>query len=252
MRKHETKIAFVTGGGSGIGAALARVWHQRGAKVVIAGRNLASLQEVASGCPGMETCELDVSDADSVARATSEVKERWPEVDTVVNNAGIQSVLRFDEGGPLKPEKLLEEVDINLKGVLLVTNALLPLLKERKSARLINVSSGLAFVPLVAAPVYSATKAAVHAFTVALREQLRGTSVQVVELIPPAVETQLHRGQLRRPPGAMPLDEFTREAVKLLDSGKEELAVGRARMAMIGSRVAPKRMLALLNRVARA
>ena len=111
-----------------------------------------------------------------------------------------------------------------------MTNAFLPLLKRQPAARLVHVGSGLGYVPLAAAPVYSATKAGVHAFTVALRRQLRGGTVQVVELIPPMVETDLHRGQTHRPPKAMSLEAFVRAAMAGLDAGRNEVVVGLARV----------------------
>ena len=110
------------------------------------------------------------------------------------------------------------------------------------------IGSGLAFVPLAAAPVYSATKAAVHSFTVSLRHQLRGTNVRVIELIPPVVETDLHRGQTRRPPSAMPLDAFVTAAMRGLNEGRDEVAVGLAKVLRTGSRVAPGFLLGVVNR----
>ena len=123
----------------------------------------------------------------------------------------------------------------------------IPHLLQQTRPLIANVSSGLAFVPLVVAPVYSATKAAVHAFTIALREQLRGTPVRVVALVPPVVATGLHRGQGRAPPRAMPLDAFVAAAMRGLDSRTDEVAVGLARVLRVGARVAPGRFLRIVN-----
>ncbi|WP_376096364.1 SDR family NAD(P)-dependent oxidoreductase [Roseomonas sp. CCTCC AB2023176] len=246
-RPDAVPTVLVTGGASGIGAGLARAFHARGATVVIAGRDPARLARVAGACPGMETEVLDVADPASIARCAAAIGERHPDLDTLVNNAGIQRLLDFAAGIPPDPAAIAEEVNTNLLGLINVTSAFLPLLRRQPAARLVQVGSGLAFVPLVRAPVYSATKAAVHAFTVALREQLRGTAVKVVELIPPVVATELHRGQDRAPPRAMPLDAFVAAAMAGLDSGKDEVNVGLAKVLRVGARVAPGRFLKIIN-----
>ena len=119
---------------------------------------------------------------------------------------------------------------------------------RQPAARIVQVSSALAFVPLVVAPLYSATKAAVHAFTVALREQLKGGPVQVIELMPPAVKTELHRGQTREQIRQMSLEDFTVQAMRGLDAGRDEIAVGLARVARLGSRLAPRMLLKMVNK----
>ena len=156
----------------------------------------------------------------------------------------------FDFGGEaaFDSELIRREIATNLTGMIEVTHRFLPLLKRQPRARLVHVTSGLAFVPLVAAPVYSATKAGMHSFTIALRRQLRGGTVKIIELIPPAVETELHSGQERRPPGAMPLDAFVKEALLGLESGKEEVAVGLAKVLRSGSRISPGFFLNVVNK----
>lgn len=245
------RTVLVTGGGSGIGAALAGAFHARGSQVIIAGRTASRLEAVAAAHPGMATFTVDVADPVAVSALAAAVAERWPDLDTLVNNAGIQTLFDLAADTPPEPDAIAREIDVNLKGLINVAAAFLPLLRAQPSARLVNVGSGLAYVPLVAAPVYSATKAAVHSFTLSLRHQLRGTGVSVVELIPPAVETELHRNQPSGPPGAMRLDAFTRAAMRGLDSGKEEIAVGLARVLRTGSRIAPGAFLRIVNKVRR-
>ncbi len=137
---------------------------------------------------------------------------------------------------------------MNLKGLLFVSNAFLPLLKAQSKGRLIHIGSGLSFVPLASVPVYSATKAAVHSFTISLRRQLRGSSVQVIEIIPPVVETDLHRGQARKPPNAMSLKAFVEAAMTGLDAGKNEIRVGLAKVLGVMSRIAPELFLNIVNK----
>ncbi|PRC44650.1 oxidoreductase, partial [Mycobacterium sp. ITM-2017-0098] len=141
----------------------------------------------------MEAELVDVAIPEQVAALAERVGERWPKLDTVISNAGIQHLFDFAAPGPLAAAELGREVDVNLKGVIYVANAFLPLLKAQPRSRLVNVGSGLGYVPLAAAPIYSSTKAAVHSFTIALRRQLRSSTVQIVELIPPVVVTDLHR-----------------------------------------------------------
>lgn len=247
MRVGPATTAFITGGSSGIGAGLAMAFHARQATVVIAGRTEAALRAVAGACPGMETEVLDVADAEQVRTVAARVVARHPSLNLMVNNAGVQAILDFTQA-PLPHDALDEEIDINLKGVVYVTNAFLPQLRSQPSARLVQVSSGLAFVPLVQAPLYSATKAAVHAFTVCLRQQLAGGTVQVVELIPPAVATDLHRRLRTQPPRTMPLDAFVAASMKALDGGADELPIGLARVLRTGSRVAPSFFMGLVNK----
>lgn len=238
---------LITGGGSGIGAGLAAAFHARGTKVIIAGQTAARLEAVAARHPGMEAEVVDVADPEQVAALAARIAERHPSLDTVINNAGIQTEINFAGAAPIDPVVLVREVDVNLKGLLYVSNAFLPVLKRQSKGRLVHLGSGLGYVPLAAAPVYSATKAAVHSFTISLRRQLRGSSVQIVEIIPPVVETDLHRGQKRKPPNAMTLDAFVMAAMAGLDAEREEVRVGLAKVLAVMSRVAPGLFLNIVN-----
>lgn len=239
---------FVTGGGSGIGMGLAAAFHAQGATVVIAGRTRAKLDAVAARHPGMEVEVLDVTDAAAVTECARRIGDRHPGLDTAVNNAGVQNLIDFAAGPTVAADAIGHEIDVNLKGLIVVTAAFLPLLRARPSARLTHIGSGLGFVPLAAAPVYSATKTAVHSFTVSLRHQLRGGTVQVVEIIPPVVETDLHAAQARRPPRAMSLAAFTTAAVAGIAAGRDEIPVGLARVLRVGARTSPKLFLGIVNK----
>ncbi len=195
----------------------------------------------------METYVLDITDAAAIGRCAADIGARHPQLTMVINNAGVQRLLDFAAEITPGAAQTDLEIDSNLKGLIYVTSAFLPLLRRQPAARLVQVSSSLGFVPLVAAPVYSATKAAVHAFTVALREQLRGSGVRVIELIPPIVATNLHRGQAHQPQRAMPLDAFVAAALRGLDSGRDEVAVGLAALLKVGARLTPGRFLRIVN-----
>ncbi len=239
---------LVTGGGSGIGAGLAAAFHAHGAQVVIAGRTHERVAAMAARHPGMAAEVVDVADPGQVSVMAQRIGERFPALDTVINNAGIQTLFDFAGDEPLDPDALGAEVDVNLKGLIYVANAFLPLLRRQPRARLVNIGSILGYVPIAAAPVYWATKAAVHSFTISLRRQLRHSSVRIVEIIPPVVEMELHRHQMRKPPRAMKLDAFVAAAMAGLDAGKDEISIGLASALRTGSRVAPGQFLDIVNK----
>lgn len=242
------QTVFITGGGSGIGMGLASAFHARGAKVIIGGRDLAKLETVAARHPGMDVITIDVTQPQSIAECFRALEARYPSLDTVINNAGIQNLIDFRADRATLDDMLDREIDTNLKGFMRVSSASLPVLLRQPHARLIHIGSGLAFVPLVAAPVYSATKAAVHSFSISLREQLKTTSVKVIEVIPPVVETDLHASLEVRPPNPMPLDRFIAATMAGFDADRPEIAVGLARALTIGSRIAPSFFLKIVNK----
>ncbi|MGO4319769.1 SDR family oxidoreductase, partial [Agrobacterium sp. MCAB5] len=176
-------------------------FHEAGNKVVVAGRRKALLEQIAANHPGIEAIELDVADATSVARASELLAARYPDLNVVINNAGI--MLREDAMAADSLMAAEETVAINLLGTIRMSYAFLPQLAKQKDSVLINVSSALAFVPFPIAMTYSATKAAVHSFTEGLRVQLANTSVRVVELAPPGVQTTLFGDEIDE--HAMPL-----------------------------------------------
>jgi len=219
---------FITGGGSGIGRGLAVALARQGTQVIIAGRRAGALQEVCRSTPGIEAYPLDITDRGALARAAQEVPERFGAVDCLINNCGVQRMHDLREPTALDFCDL--EIDTNLRALLSCTAAFLPHLQAQPSARIVNVTSGLAYVPYAVMPVYCATKAALRSFTLSLRHQLRATAVRVIELSPPAVSTELHdyMGPKGREIG-IPLEEFVREAMGALNAGLEEIHVANAK-----------------------
>jgi uncharacterized oxidoreductase len=214
---------LITGGGSGIGLGLAREFQQRGNTVIIAGRRRDVLDAAVAANPGVRAVVLDVADPGSIAAVVPQLIRDYPNLDTVVNNAGIMRPEDLQMGKVDTAEAI---VATNLLGPIRLTAALLPQLLERPSATILNVSSGLAFVPLAMTPTYCATKAAIHSYSMSLRYQLKATAVRVIEIIPPWVATEL-MGPVPDDPRAMPLDDFIGETMQLLGTGADEICVER-------------------------
>ncbi|QDH15185.1 SDR family NAD(P)-dependent oxidoreductase [Oecophyllibacter saccharovorans] len=203
---------LITGGGSGIGAALAQRFAALGNKVIIAGRREAALQKTCAGHPNMHFMVLDASNPQAIDKFAHELVQAYPKLNVLINNAGI---MRFEDLSKKRDLHDAEEtVETNLLGPIRLTNALVEHLEHQPDAVIINVTSGLAFVPLVSTPTYNATKAAIHSYTDSLREALKG-KVEVLELAPPAVQTGLTPGQ-EKLEGYMPLKDFIDEVMTLL------------------------------------
>src|ERR1017187_7640386 len=179
---------LITGGGSGIGLALAHEFHQRSNTVIIAGRRQSALDAATAANPGMKSLVLDTSDALSIATAVERLTVDFPGLNAVLNNAGIMRPEDLKKGETADAEAI---VATNLLGPIRLTAALLPHLLQQPGATILNVSSGLAFVPLAFTPTYCATKAAIHSYTQSLRYQLKDTAIKVIEIIPPWVATEL-------------------------------------------------------------
>lgn len=204
------KTILITGGGSGIGAALAHEFHGAGNQVIIAGRRQAALDAVVADHPGMAAMTLDMEDAAAIVAFADKLIADFPALNAVVLNAG---VMIAEEGIDLAIAETT--VATNLLGPIRLSHALLPHLRAQAAASLITVSSGLAFVPLAATPTYSATKAAIHSWSLGMRAQLAGTSVEVIEIVPPGVQTDLMPGHAENDQ-MMSLADFIAETMALL------------------------------------
>ena len=204
---------LITGGGTGIGRALAEELHKLGNRIVIAGRRKPALDATTAANPGIRSLTLDIEDPAGIRAFAAHAVAEFPTLNVLVNNAGI-----------MRPENLLAQprdladseaiITTNLLGPIRLTAALLPHLQKQPHAAIINVSSGLAFLPLALTPTYCATKAAIHSYTESLRYQLRATKIEVLELIPPYVATNLMDGA--DDPRAMPLDKYIAEVMQIL------------------------------------
>lgn len=222
--KLEANTIFITGGTSGIGRALAEALHQRGNKVIIAGRRQTLLAEIAQANPGIDTVQLDINDAQQIKDVAAEVIRRHPSLNVIINNAG---TMPFDNAGSgdYNDEQAVGLLQTNLLGPVRVSAAFVEHLKRQPEAYIINNSSVLAYLPLATTALYSATKAAIHSYSLSQRFMLRDTSVKVLEIAPPWVDTDLiHKSGDER---AMPLGEFIEETLIKLETATTEVLVDR-------------------------
>jgi uncharacterized oxidoreductase len=213
---------LITGGGSGIGRGLAQAFHALGNRVIIAGRRRQALDETTAASPGMISLTLDVEDPGSIRSFAAELATHYPALNVLINNAGIMRAERLQA----QHEDLADAesmVATNLLGPIRLTAALLPLLQRQPHSAIMNVSSGLAFVPMARTPTYCATKAALHSYTQSLRYQLQGSTTEVLELIPPYVATHLMNGA--SDPRAMPLEAFLAEVMEILKTQPEAVEI---------------------------
>ncbi len=213
---------FITGGSSGIGRALAEALHHCGNQVIISGRRSALLQQVVAENLGMDYVELDVTSPQQIKTVAQQLTQKYPQLNVLINNAG---VMPFDNpaSGEFDDATLVNMVNTNLLAPARISAAFVEHLKLQPQSYIINNSSILAFLPLATNALYSATKAAVHSYTMSQRFTLRNTSVQVLEIAPPWVDTDLiyKSGD----PRAMPLDSFIRQVMKKLSTDDLEILV---------------------------
>ena len=250
--KFENRTVLITGGTSGIGLELAKQLLQKGNTVIVTGRDQEKLNAAKQSLPSIRIFTSDVSDPEAVARLHGSVLVQFPALDTLINNAGIMRNLDLNQDRTL--DDVTREININLSGPVRMIQQFLPHLKTRTNALIVNVSSGLAFIPLPISPVYSASKAAIHSFTQSLRVQLDGTGVTVVELIPPGTETPLFRGEFQeemKGQKAMNVSVLARRAIAGIEAGKLEIRPGLANLLKAMSRIAPQFTLAQVAKVSK-
>jgi uncharacterized oxidoreductase len=216
---------FITGGGSGIGRGLAEALHRLGNQLIISGRRRGHLDAVIAANPGMAAIELDITDPASVDQAAAQLIAEHPDLNVVINNAGI---MQPDQAsGRMDDTLMVATVSTNLMGPIRMTSALIEHLKGKPDAVVAYTSSALAFVPLAITAVYSATKAALHSYVLSQRYMLRDTGVRVLEIPPPWVRTELMNSQEAEQ--AMPLDQFIAETIAVLGTNADEVHVEGAK-----------------------
>jgi len=219
---------LITGGSRGIGRGLAEAFHAEGNQVIITGRDQRALNETVAANPGMKSAILDMTEAGAITRFADQMTRDFPTLNVAILNAGIMRTESVQKSETADAEEIIVT---NLLGPIRLAAALLPVFLKRPRATIMTVSSGLAFVPLAMTPTYCATKAAIHSYSQSLRYQLRNTSVEVLELIPPYVQTELMGAGQKTDPNAMPLKDFVSETMHILKHSPEakEICVERVK-----------------------
>jgi len=240
-----SKTALVTGGGSGIGLSIANALLSKGVTVIICGRNKAKLEKAKQQHPELEIEECDITNSDHIQKLVETLNQKFGGIDILVNNAGVFEQVNYtNSNGSFESQQ--REIDIDFTGPIQMIHSFLPMLKTKKEAAIVNVSSGLAFVPLTLAPIYCASKAGLHAWTRSFRYQMANTSVKVFELMPPLVETEMvdqFKGQKMMQP-----DNVAKDMIKGLIADKFEITPGQASQLKMMSRLAPNFIFKALNK----
>jgi uncharacterized oxidoreductase len=213
---------LITGGGSGIGRGLAEAFHAKGNQVVIAGRRKKLLDETVAANPGMKAAVLDIENSEAIRTFAEKLKKDYPALNAIIHNAGIMKAESLKDSATTDAEAMIA---INLLGPIRLNAALLPFLLKQQNPVVMTVSSGLAFVPLAMTPSYCATKAAIHSYTQSLRYQLKDTKAQVLELVPPYVQTELMGPRMASDPNAMPLKDFISETMSILENSPNSMEI---------------------------
>ena len=239
---------LITGGGSGIGRAFAEAFHKRNNQVIVAGRRRQVLDETTASNPGMQSAVLDIEDGAAIKSFASDVARRFPGLNVVLHSAGIMRVENvLGEGADLAIAE--STITTNLLGPIRLNAALLPHLLKRSESAIITISSGLAFLPMATTPTYCATKAAIHSYSQSLRYQLRSTKVQVIEVIPPYVRTELMGPGQAADERAMPLEEFIHETMNILETQRNvsEVMVERVKPLRFAETGGPEKYAAFFK-----
>lgn len=248
--KQSQQIVLITGGSSGIGLALAKKFMENDNTVIITGRNLSKLEAIQKDFPKIKIFQSDVTDYADVRKLADDIQQKFGGIDILINNAGIMNLV--DAGNEENDlQKQMQEIEINYNSPIRMLHYFLPLLKKSKNAVLVNVSSGLAYVPFAQAPTYSGTKSALHFWTLGIRPQLKPHGIKVIELLPPVVDTPLAHGadiaeddNLKPMPPEKLADIFWKDFIK----GKEEITPGISKQLKLMSRLAPNFIFKQLNK----
>ncbi len=235
---------LITGGTSGIGLTFAEEFLKSGNTVIICGRRVERLDALEAKHPGLITITCDIADTKQREDLCDHVLKNYPETNILMNNAGIQLVADLTK--PVDLEKIREEIETNLVAPIHLGSLFAQHLASKNDSALINISSGLAFVPIAFMPIYCATKAALHSLTLSWRHQLKNSSVKVFEIIPPSTDTELghqRRADKSQSHGGLPLSEFITEAMEALKNDILEAPIGYAK----GLRAKREEMFNVMN-----
>lgn len=233
---------LITGGTSGIGFEFAAQLLKRGNTVIVSGRDRRRFEQVQKTLPGIHIFASNVADANAISQLFGAVVEKFPALNVLINNAGIMRKINFLEQYNL--EDINREIETNLTGTVRMVAKFLPHLKAQDASAIVNVSSGLAFVPLPIVPIYCAAKAGVHSFTQSLRFQLQNTSIKIFEVAPPMTRTALFTKDIQtgdvKSIQMMDVSRMVSQAIRGLERDVPEIRPGLSNILKIMSRIAPQ------------
>lgn len=240
----KNSTVLITGGTSGIGLAFVKELTEIGANVIVTGRKLDALNETKKQFPKVHTFQSDVSNPKDIEQLYKDVTQQFPDLNIIINNAGLMRLIDLQDTS-LDLENINREVTTNLTGTIQMVHQFLPHLLSKKSAGIVNVSSGIALMSYSSAPIYSASKAGVRAYTQALRLQLEDTNVNVFEMIPPGVKTNLQNEWIKQPDQNMMMtaDKVVAMAIDGVLKDKEELKPFLIRIIKFATRLMPNVLL---------
>ena len=229
-----TNTILLTGGASGIGLALAVRFLRAGSTVIIVGRRADKLAEAQQRYPGLITRQGDIATAAERTELVRWATAEYPALNVLVNNAGIQNRIQLADDAATDWDQRRQELVINVEAPIHLATLLMPHLRQQPGAAIINVTSGLSFAPAAFVPIYSATKAALHSFTLSLRHQLAPTGISVLEIVPPAVDTDLGGPGLHT--FGVNVDDFADSVMARLAAGEQEVGYGSSEKSRLASR----------------
>ena len=216
---------LITGGSAGIGLALAEEFLQNENEVIICGRDVNKLDKAKQKNPQLHTIVCDISDEQSILEMMDVLNKDYPLLNVLVNNAGVMHIHDIVNQS-LAIEHQKKEIMTNFYGTVSLCDKLIPQLMKLDKAAILNVSSGLAYMPFLAAPVYTATKAAIHSYTQSIRQALNNTSINVFEALPPMVDTAMSKGLEMKGMVKVSPDKLAKIIIKQMQSGKVEIKPG--------------------------
>ncbi len=248
----KNSTVLITGGTSGIGLEFVKQLTAQEANIIVTGRNLDKLNETKNQFPKISIFQSDVSNPKDIEKLYNSVTQQFPELNIIINNAGIMCNISLQDTN-LNLESITQEVETNLSGVIRMNHQFIPFLKTKTAAAILNVSSGLAFLPFPLSPVYSATKAGIHAYSKVLRLQLKNTNVKIFELAPPLTDTTLMNAftadiDKESAGPAMKVEKMVRVAINALLKDKLEIKPGMAKALYLMGRVAPEFFLNYMDK----
>ncbi len=228
--KIEGNTVLITGGATGIGFALAKAFVENGNEVIICGRRKDKLKEAKNNLPKLNTIECDISKEYSREMLYKEITSNFNDINILINNAGIHKIIDFKKGMVDLFTSSEDEIDINLKAPIYLAFYFIPYFMNKNESAIINISSGLAFVPLASMPIYCATKAALHSWSVSLRYQLKDTSIKIFEVMPPIVDTDFYKEDRDKIKNrSIPPTAVAEETLKALEQDEYEIPIGVAK-----------------------